>query len=310
MRLKEYLVLFALAALWGASFLFIKVAIADMTPLTLVAIRLTVATLGLLCVLPFSPGIMRGWHSRLRGYAIVALFNAIIPYLAISWGEEYIPSGMAAILNATTPLAIVIVSHWWPGGERINRARLGGVLIGFIGVALLVGPAAFVASATTFYLFGASLVLVGSVSYAFGGLFASKLLVGLPTLQPAIGQNAVSAVMIAPIAAVVLIIQPRHPIIMPLEWAIASALALALGGTSLAYLCYYWLIKRVGPTRTLIVTYLLPCFALVYGAVLLHEAVGINAIGGLALVLLGIFFAGKKAEQRAMNVETSIPEDT
>jgi drug/metabolite transporter (DMT)-like permease len=77
-------------------------------------------------------------------------------------------------------------------------------------------------------------------------------------------------------------------------WAVASALALSLGGTSLAYICYYWLIEHVGPTRTLVVTYLLPCMALVYGALLLHESVGFNAIGGLALVLIGIFVTGRK----------------
>ena len=101
MKLKEYLVLFALAALWGASFLFIKVAIDDMSPLTLVAVRLVLGALGLLLVVPFRPSIMKGWDTHLWAFFIVAFFNAVIPYLAISWGEEYVSSGMAAILNAT-----------------------------------------------------------------------------------------------------------------------------------------------------------------------------------------------------------------
>jgi drug/metabolite transporter (DMT)-like permease len=303
MRPKEYLILFALAAIWGASFLFIKVAVMDMSPLTLVAIRLSVGTLGLLWLIPFRPSITRGWRSRLKGYLIVAIFNAVIPYLAISSGEQYIPSGMAAILDATTPLGIVIISNWLPNGERITWARICGIVVGLLGVAVLVGPTAFSSHTSSLYLWGVALVLLGSLSYSVGSLSASRLLAGLPTMQPAIGQNALAALILLPIATVALAVHPQHAINMPLGWAIAAALALALGGTSLAYLCYYWLIERVGPTRTLLVTYLLPCFALVYGAVLLHETVGINALGGLALVLLGIFFAGKKTGQRAPGTE-------
>ena len=296
MKPKEYLVLFALAALWGASFLFIKVAVADMSPLTLVAVRLVFGTLGLLVFVPFRPSIMKGWYKRLRGFFVVAIFNAIIPYLAISWGEEHISSGMAAILNATTPLVVALVSQWWPGGERLTWPRVIGVVIGFIGVGILVGPATLSTDSSMLYLLGALAALLGSASYAFGGLFASRLLSGLPQLQPAIGQTGMGAVILAPIAGIALAVQP--PTHAPSFWAIASALALALGGTSLAYICYYWLIERVGPTRTLIVTYLLPCMALVYGALLLHEPVGLNAIGGLVLVLTGIFVTGKKTEQK------------
>ena len=301
MRTKEYLVLFALAALWGASFLFIKVAIADMTPLTLVAVRLVVGAMGLLLVVSFSPVMMRGWRTRLWPFFVVAIFNAVIPYLTISWGEEFVTSGMAAILNATTPLVVVIVSNWWPHGERLTWTRAIGVLVGFLGVALLVGPAAFASGASSLYLIGAMLVLIGATSYAFGGLFAHGMLASLPSMQPAVGQTAMGAVILAPIAAIVFAVQPPHAVQAPLALSIGAALALALGGTTLAYICYYWLVERVGPTRTLIVTYLLPCTALVYGAAFLNEQVSINAIGGLALVLVGIFFAGKSGKK-------SVPE--
>ncbi len=296
MKPKEYLMLFALAALWGASFLFIKVAVAEMSPLTLVGVRLLFGTLGLLVIVPFRPAIMQGWHTRLRGFFIVAIFNAVIPYLTISWGEEYISSGMAAILNATTPLVIVLVSQWWPGGERLTWMRVTGVVIGFLGVGILVGPTAFSTGESTLYLLGAFAALLGAISYAFGALLAHQLLAGAPELQPAIGQTGMGAVILAPIAGIALAVQPSAH--APSLWAIASALTLALGGTSLAYLIYYWLISRVGPTRTLIVTYLLPCMALVYGRLLLHEPMGLNAIGGLALVLTGIFVTGKKTELR------------
>ena len=178
---------------------------------------------------------------------------------------------MAAILDATTPLGIVIIGNWVPEGERITWMSIGGVITGLVGVAVLVGPTAFSAQTSPLYLWGVALVLLGALSYSVGALSASRLLTGLPTLQPAIGQNAMGALILAPFAAIALTVHPQHTITMPFGWAIASALALALGGTSLAYLCYYWLIERVGPTRTLLVTYLLPCTALVYGAIFLQR---------------------------------------
>ncbi len=303
MRTKEYLILFLLAALWGASFLFIKVAVADVSPLTLVFIRLAIGALGLLLFVPFNPKIMQGWHTRLGAFSVVTIFNAIIPYLTISWGEEHVSSGMAAILNATTPLVLVIISNWWPNGERLTWQRLGAVLLGFVGVGILVGPAALITGASTLSLLGMLSCFVGAASYALGSLFARRLLAGLPLMQQAIGQIGMGAVLLAPVAGIALLVAPQTHI--PSLWAIASALALALGGTTLAYICYFWLIERVGPTSTLIVTYLLPCMALVYGALLLHEPISINAVGGLALIMLGIFFAGKKTPTRKI-VQTEV----
>jgi len=306
MRPKEYLVLFGLAALWGASFLFIKVAVSDMPPVLLVTIRLVFGALGLLLVVPFRPKVMQGWRRHLGAFALVALFNAIIPYLAISWGELHVTSGMAAILNATTPLVLVIVSIWWPGGERLTWLRLAAVLVGFVGVGVLVGPAALSAGGSNLFLLGILACLLGAASYAFGSLFAHKLLVGLPPIQQAIGQIGCGAVLLLPIAGADLALQPLTHI--PSALALGAALALALGGTSLAYLCYFWLIDTVGPTRTLIVTYLLPCMALVYGVLLLHEQVGLNALAGLALVLMGVFLAGRRSPAKSVKPESMMSE--
>jgi drug/metabolite transporter (DMT)-like permease len=294
MRTKEYLILFILAALWGASFLFIKVAVAEMSPLTLVFVRLALGALGLLLFVPFKPEIMQGWHTRLGAFFIVAIFNAIIPYLTISWGEQHVSSGMAAILNATTPLVLVLISNWWPGGERLTWLRFGAIGIGFVGVAILVGPTAFVTGGSSLYLLGVLSCIIGAASYGLGSLLTRTYLVGLPLMQQAIGQIGMGAIILLPVEGIALAIQPQTHI--PSFWAIASALALALGGTTLAYICYFWLLEHVGPTRTLIVTYLLPCTALVYGALLLHEAVAPNSLLGLALVLTGIFLTGKKSQ--------------
>jgi drug/metabolite transporter (DMT)-like permease len=297
MRVREYLVLFALAALWGASFLFIRIAVAELSPLVLVGARFVVATLGLLVIVPFQPRIMKGWHKHLWGFFVVALFNAIMPYLLISWGEQYVPSGMSAILAATIPLATVIISQWWPGGERITWERLMGVALGLLGVVIVIGPTALLTGASVLYLLGIGAILLAAVSYAFGGLFAHRMLAGLPSILPALGQTAMGACILGPIAGIALVVSP--PLHLPSMAVIASVLALALGGTTLAYICFYWLIDHVGPTRTVIVTYLLPCMALVYGALLLHEAVGINILAGLVFILLGIFLIGKRTTSSA-----------
>ncbi len=297
MRVREYLVLFALAALWGASFLFIRVAVTELSPLILVGARFVIATLGLLVVVPFQRAIMKGWRRHLWGFFVVAVFNAIIPYLAISWGEQYVPSGISAILAATIPLATVIISQWWPGGERITWERLAGVALGLLGVVIVIGPTTLFAGGSALYLLGTGSILLGAVSYAFGGLFAHRMLVGLPSILPALGQTAMGACILGPIAGVALVVNPPlHP---PSMAVIVSVLALALGGTTLAYICFYWLIDHVGPTRTVIVTYLLPCMALIYGALLLHEAVGINALAGLLIILSAIFLIGKKTVSSA-----------
>jgi drug/metabolite transporter (DMT)-like permease len=297
MRVREYLVLFALAALWGSSFLFIRIAVTELSPLMLVSARFVIATLGLLIVVPFRPAILKGWRIHLRGFFVVAIFNAIIPYLTISWGEQYVPSGMAAILSATIPLATVIISHWWAGGERISLNRLAGIGLGLLGVVIVIGPSAFVTGNSGMYLIGAGSILVGAVSYALGGLLAHRLLVGLPSILPALGQTGMGAVLLAPVAGIALL---AHPQVYHLSSdVIVSVLLLALGGTTLAYICFYWLIEHVGPTRTVAVTYLLPCMALVYGALLLHEPINSNGLVGLLFVLTGIFVIGRKTAKPA-----------
>lgn len=305
MRTKEYSILFLLAALWGASFLFIKVAVTAMPPLLLVFLRLALGTLGFLVIIPFQPGVMRGWRSRLGSFVIVTIFNTIIPYLTISWGEQHVTSGMAAVLNATTPLVLVIASIWLPGGERLSWLRSLAVLIGFVGVGVLVGPSALAAGTSSFYLLGALSCFVGAASYAFGSYFAHRLLHGAPPMQQAIGQIGMGAVLLAPFTGIDIVVQPLAHI--PSTWAIAALLALSLGGTTIAYLCYFWLIENVGPTRTVIVTYLLPCMALVYGALFLQESLNVSSVGGLALVLLGTFLAGKKATNKHTSTEEMVP---
>jgi drug/metabolite transporter (DMT)-like permease len=285
MRARGYLVLFALALIWGASFLFIKIAVDDgVPPATLVVIRLgfSVATLGAIAIA--RPRLLAGWWRYWWVALLVGLVNIAVPYSLISWGETQIASGTASILNATTPLFTVLLAGVWLGSahEALSWRRVGGVLVGFLGVGVLVGPEAFALSTQSQgAIQGELAVLVASAAYAVGALLSrrfggSAMLVGPLTAQIA------ALLMEIPLA---LTWEPPTQI-PPIE-ALAALAALGILGTGIAYLLYFWLIHHAGATSTTLVTYLLPCTALVWGHLFLQEQIAWNALAGLALVIFG-----------------------
>ncbi|HEY7779235.1 MAG TPA: DMT family transporter [Ktedonobacterales bacterium] len=284
MRLRASLVLCGLASIWGASFLFIKVAVGEISPATLVVGRLVLSVLALGLVAVARPAFLAGWRRYWWTGVLVGLTNNGLPYLAIAWGETRIASGMASILNATTPLFTVLLANWWigPAHESLTARRLGGVLVGFVGVAVLVGPQAILsAGGGTGVALGDLTVLAAGLSYAFGGLL-SRRFAGAAVLVPPLTSQVAALVLTLPIA-----VFWSPPTRLPSLAVMGSVAALGVLGTSLAYLLYFWLIQRVGATRTVIVTYLLPCTALIWGALLLGETVSWNALVGLVLVLAG-----------------------
>ena len=281
---REYSVLFALALIWGASFLFIKVGVEEVSPATVVAGRLTASVITLGIIVAIRPRLVKGWYRYWRLGIITAIFNIMIPFLLISWGETRIASGTASILNATTPLFIVIFASWWigPGHEALSVGRVLSVLVGFVGVAVTIGPSAIdVVGHGSNGLIGEVAVLIAAASYGIGGLLSRRFagsaqLVGpISTQVPALILSLVVAAVWSP---------PTH---LPSLKVIGAIAILGALGTGVAYLLYFWLIYHVGPTRTSLVTYLLPCTALIWGALLLNERITWNAIAGLALVLLG-----------------------
>lgn len=303
MNARDLSLLFALAAMWGASFLFIKVAVLEMSPLMLVSIRLVLASVTLLLVqrlmglsrpqVETAPPVRKLW----RSYLWVAIFNAIIPYTLIAWGEKYIASGTASILNASTPLFTALLAMTAIGGigagERLNRVRTIGLLVGFAGVAVLVvGSGADVRVGTgRLTLLGQGAVLVASLAYGIGGLYGRRFFVGVPPILPATWQNIFGAVILLPFA---LLLTPLDQI--PSPSAIASVVVLGIVGTGIALVIYYELLARVGATRTVMVTYLLPVMALLYGT-LLDERPGPFGILGLVLVLSGIAITARSGPE-------------
>jgi drug/metabolite transporter (DMT)-like permease len=283
-RTREYTVLFGLALIWGASFLFIKVSVQEVSPVTLVAGRLFFSVLVLGGVALTHPMSLKGWPRFVGLSVAVAVINYLIPYFGIAWGETRITSGMASILNATTPLFTVLVASQWPGANRepLTARRSLGVVVGFVGVAVLVGPGVLsLGPGGMGVLAGMLVVLVAAMAYAFGALLSRGYAGAGPLVGPLVSQ-AVALILVAPIAAVWGI--PAH---MPSWRAIGAIVTLGALGTGVAYLLYFWLIRHVGATRTTLVTYLLPCTALIWGVLLLGETVTWYAIAGLVLVLVG-----------------------
>jgi drug/metabolite transporter (DMT)-like permease len=282
--LREYAVLFALALIWGASFLFIKVAVAEVSPATVVTGRLVASVFTLGIIVAIRPRLVSGWRKYWWTGIITAVFNIVIPFLLISWGETTIPSGTASILNATVPLFIVLLANWWVGAghESLTVGRVASVLVGFIGVAVTIGPSALDGLATgSANLLGEAAVLGAAASYGIGGLL-SRRFVGSAQLVGPMSTQVPALLLSLPIFFIW-----SPPTQLPDLKVILAIATLGALGTGVAYLLYFWLIYHVGPTRTSLVTYLLPCTALFWGALLLQEQITTNVLIGLGLVLLG-----------------------
>jgi drug/metabolite transporter (DMT)-like permease len=265
---------------------FIKIGVQEMSPATLVSLRLAfgVATLGL--IVAVSPGLIAGWRRYWRLAILVAIFNVMIPYLLISWGETHIFSGTASILNATTPLFTVLLASVWIGigHEALTWRKVLGILIGFLGVFVVFGLDIRAFSDQSLPIVLGELAVVGaSASYGVGGLLSRRYAgEGTGTLVGPLTSLTAGLIISIPVA---LLWDP--PAALPSWKALAAIAALGVLGTGVAFLFYFWLIRNVGAPRTSMVTYLLPFTALLWGRIFLGEPILPNALLGLALVLLG-----------------------
>jgi drug/metabolite transporter (DMT)-like permease len=271
--------LLALAALWGASFLFIKVAVRELTPATLILGRLGLAAATLALLVPFAVG-TRETLLHLRQNAawlvVVALVNTAIPFWLLSWGETRIDSGLASIIQAAVPIFNALLAFVAFREVRVTGSRLLGVAVGFVGVALLVG------AQPEGKVLGAVAVVGMAFCYGVGGLLTGRHLSAVPPMVVALASTAIAALVALPVGVV------EAPQDMPGWKTIGSVVALGVPGTALAYLLFFGLITGAGAAYAALVTYLIPPIALAYGAVFLDERFGAAAFGGLALILCGV----------------------
>jgi len=275
------MLLFALSAMWGSAFLFIKIGVASVPPATLVAGRIALGAMILYTALRWRglrlppPG--RAWLP----FAIIALVGNAAPFYLISWGQQTIDSALAGILMAVMPLTTLLLSHYFVAGERMTVWRTTGFVIGFAGIVVLTGPD--VLAGLHGHIIAELAVLAGAICYATNSVL-SRRLIASDFLVASTAVMIVATVMTLPLALML----DRPWTIVPGAGSVAAIVWLGIGPTALATILYFKLIATAGPTFMSMVNYLTPVVALLAGVILLGEQPGHSAFAGLALILFGI----------------------
>jgi len=284
MGLREWMMLLILSVLWGGSFFFVEVVISELPPLTIVLLRVGLAALAL-WIFAFSIGLRPPKTSGVwLAFLVMGLLNNVIPFSLIVWGQLHITSGLAAILNATTPLFTVVVAGFFLVDEKITPMKLVGVVIGFIGVTLMIGPKALGGVGAD--VIAQFAVLLAAISYAFAGVFGRRFkAMGIDPVIAAAGQVTASAIVLAPIA---LYVEPPLSLDMPSGKAIAALLGLALLSTAMAYVLYFRILASAGATNLLLVTFLVPISAILLGSLVLGETLELIHFVGMILIGFGL----------------------
>jgi drug/metabolite transporter (DMT)-like permease len=280
----EWGLLVLLSVLWGGSYLFIGLAVRDLPPFTIVAVRLVIASVGLWLMLPlFGTRMPRGmpiWAAFLA----LGFINNAIPFSLIVWGQTHIPVAVASILNATTPLFGVVVAHVLTRDEKMTPLRLLGVVIGFLGAAIMVGVGAL--RSLGIDVVAELALLSASLSYAVGSIFARRFGArGVPPVGVAVGQITAAAILMVPVA---LIVDQPWKLPPPSATTIMAILALALVCTSIAYLIYFRILATAGATNLLLVTFLVPVSAILLGSMVMGDRLEPKHLLGMALIGLGL----------------------
>lgn len=267
-----------LSAIWGSTFLFIKLGVEELEPTVVVCGRLAVGAV-LLAPVVLWRGTSVGFREHLVAFTVLGLLNNVLPYWLVGFAETRIDSGLAAVIQAAAPIFTVLLAIRVDPSQRVRGLRLVGMVAGFVGVALLVGVQ------EGGQLLGAVAVIGTAFCYALAVLYAGRAVRGISPLDLSLGQLAVGTVLVAPFALAQL------PSEAPPAKAVLAILALGSLGTAVAYVLYFALIASSGASRAILVTYLVPAFALVYGALFVDEPVTASAVAGLALILGGTALA-------------------
>ncbi len=284
MTARVWIWLLSLSVLWGGSFFFAKVALGELAPLSVVFGRVALAAIALNLVLALTATSLFQRKVPWRSFFAMGLLNNLVPFALIFWGQTQIASGLASILNATTPLFTLVVAHFLTQDERIDAIKLGALVIGIGGVAVLMGPDALAGSHGTF---GQLACLGAALSYAFAGVYGRRFkAMGVAPLDAAAGQVTASTMLILPIMLIV--DQPWTLPVFPSAAVWASLAGLALLSTALAYVLYFRILAAAGATNLLLVTFLIPVTAILLGASVLGEHLLPRHFAGMALIGLSL----------------------
>ncbi len=279
----SYFILILLGSIWGASYLFIKVGGESVTPITLVALRTTLAGIALFITLMLRRENLPPRRAPIwKWYLVLGFLNSVIPYTLITWGETRVSSGLAAILVGAMPIFTVILAHYMTHDEKFTPRKVVGIGAGFVGVVILFLPD--VLEAATANIFGGLAVVAAAVSYALATIYARRHLKGSSPVMNSFGQMLTASAIMIPASLLI-----EHPwTLTPTFPSLASIVTLAVMGTAFAYLLYFWLIAHVGATRTSLVTYISPVIAVILGAVVLNEHLQWTTLVGLVLIIAGV----------------------
>jgi len=280
MPLLDLLLLVLLSALWGASYLFTRIAGPVLGPVSLMAIRLVIAA-GMLLALARSIGQTPNFRARWRQFLFIGAIGNAIPFVLIADAVIQLNASIAAILNTTVPLFTATVSTLWLR-ERLRLRTILGAGLGILGVSILVGWSPLPITPTVLLATGQA--LLAALSYAVTAVYARKHFADLSPLRAAVGQVCGGAVLLTPL---VVVAPPSGPIAWPIT---LSVLALAVPCTVLAYFIYFRLIANIGPTKTSTVAFLIPLFGILWAATFLGEPVNVGILAGLGVILLSVWF--------------------
>lgn len=285
MKTKDWLLFWLLGIIWGTSFLWIKIAVTEISPFMLVSFRTLFALLGLGAFLLIVRSARAAWaqvRRKLWVFFILGLMNIVIPWLLISWAGQYIESGLSSILNSTMPLFTIMISPFFVSDDRFTLTKAAGLLTGFAGVVILLYPN--IGGAWSNHLAGQAAMLIAALCYGGSTVFARKMAKGLPAQTQAFLQFSMATVMIW--AFTLATERPLQFPRLPITWL--ALLWLGLLGSGLAYIIYFDLLPRIGPTRMSMVTYILPLVGVLLGIIFLDERFHWGAIVGVLLILSGI----------------------
>ncbi len=284
MTSRDWGLILILSVLWGGAFFFNAVGLKGFPPNTLVFLRMAIAALPLLIYLFASGQNLPSRWVDWRGLALLGLLNIVIPFVLFTWAQTRLSSGIASILNATTPLWGVVAAHFLTATEKATPLRLVGVSLGISGVATMILPE--LKQGATGNLVAELACLAGTLSYAMASIVALRLNTGgMPPLTLATGQIATSALMMIP---VMLVVDQPWTLPAPGGNAVWAVISLAIISTSIAYILYFKLLESAGASNSLIVTFLIPVTATVLGVLFLGEHITVSLLVGSALIALGL----------------------
>ena len=278
MNPSEWLLLTILSVLWGGSFFFGEVALIELSPFTVVFGRVCLAAIALNVITMVRGHSMASYRKMWDAFLIMGTLNNLLPFSLIFWGQIQITSGLAAILNATTPLWAVVLAHFFTTDEKLTPYRFGGVLLGLFGVILIIGPGALRNAGINFLAQAA--VIGAALSYAFAGLFGKRFK-QIPPLVTATGQITGTTIMMIPL---VLVVDQPWTLSLPSLSTWGALIGLALLSTTVAYIIYFRLLASVGATNLLLVTFLIPVSALILGMTFLGERLDLIHFMGMVLI--------------------------